>query len=196
MDFLEQVVLGEIRRLTRFASQFEDEFVKAVIGHSEQAVVAQRQLKQKELNSLMARDREIDSIIEHLYEDNVVGKLSDERFMKMSKRYEVEQGELAGLIKSLKTEIEQESDKTMATDLFIATVRKYTRARKLTQRMLNELIDHIEVHQAEKVEGVHVQKLTIHYNCVVSIEIPELLPLPEPDVLIQTRKGVAVSYSA
>ena len=195
VDFLEQVVLGEIRRLTRFARQFENEFAKAVIGHFEQAVVAQRQLKQKELNSLMARDREIDNVIEHLYEDNVAGKLSDERFMKMSKRYEVEQGELARLIKSLKAEIEQESDKTMTTNLFIATVRKYTRARKPTQRMLNELIDHIEVHQAEKVESVHVQKLKIHYNCVGSIEIPDMLPLPEPDVLIQTRKGVAVSYS-
>ncbi|NLV17673.1 MAG: DUF4368 domain-containing protein [Syntrophomonadaceae bacterium] len=143
----------------------------------------------------MARDREIDNVIEHLYEDNVAGKLSDERFMKMTKRYEEEQSELVKLIKSLKAEIGTESDKTMTTDIFIATVRKYTRTRKLTQRMLNELIDHIEVHQAEKVEGVHVQKLTIHYNCVGSIEIPDMLPLPEPDVLIQTRKGVAVNYS-
>ena len=74
-------------------------------------------------------------------------------------------------------------------------VRKYTRAKKLTPRMLSELIERIEVHQAEKVDGVHVQKLTIHYNCVGSIEIPGILPLPEPDVLIRTRKGVAISYS-
>ena len=79
--------------------------------------------------------------------------------------------------------------------MFIATVRKYTRARKLTPRMLNELIDHIEVHQAEKVNGVYVQKLTVHYNCIGSIEIPDVSALPEPDVMIQTRKGVAVSYS-
>jgi len=196
VDFLEQVVLGEIRRLTQFASKFEDEFVKAVIGHSQQAVVAQKQLKQKELITLLSRDREIDTVIEHLYEDNIARKLSDERFIKMSKKYEQEQSELASLIKSLRAELEQESDKAMTTDIFIATVRKYTRTRKLTQRMLNELIDHIEVHQAEKIDGVHVQKLKIHYNCVGSIEIPDVLPLPEPDVLIQTRKGVAVSYSA
>jgi len=196
VDFLEQVVLGEIRRLTQFASKFEDEFVKAVIGHSQQAVVAQKQLKQKELNTLLSRDREIDTVIEHLYEDNIAAKLSDERFMKMSKKYEQEQSELSSLIKSLRAELEQDSDKAMTTDIFIATVRKYTRTRKLTQRMLNELIDRIEVHQAEKIDGVHVQKLKIHYNCVGSIEIPDVLPLPEPDVLIQTRKGVAVSYSA
>lgn len=57
------------------------------------------------------------------------------------------------------------------------------------------MINHIEVHQAEKVEGIHVQRLTIYYNCIGSIEIQDILPLPEPDVLIQTRKGVAVSYS-
>ncbi len=188
-------MLGEIRRLTRFASQFEDESVKAVIGHSEKAVVTQRQLKQKELNSLMARGREIDNVIEHLYEDNVAGKLSDDRFVKMTKRYDEEQSELAKLIKALKAEICTESDRAISADIFMATVRKYTRARKLTQRMLNELINHIEVYQAEKVGGVHVQKLKIHYNCVGSMEIPDILPLPELDVLIQTRKGVAVSYS-
>jgi hypothetical protein len=52
------------------------------------------------------------------------------------------------------------------------------------------------VKPVEKIDGIHVQKLKIHYNCVGSIEIPDVLPLPEPDVLIQTRKGVAVSYSA
>jgi len=83
----------------------------------------------------------------------------------------------------------------MTTDMFITTVRKYTRAKKLTPRMLNELIERIEVHQAEKVNGEHRQKLTIHYNCVGSIAIPDVLPLPEPDIRIQTRKGVAVSYS-
>ena len=82
----------------------------------------------------------------------------------------------------------------MTTDAFIACVRKYTRARKLTPRMLNELIEKIEVHQAEKVDGVQVQRLNIHYSCVGTMEIPQNLPLASPGVLIQTRKGVAVSY--
>ena len=81
------------------------------------------------------------------------------------------------------------------TILIIAIVRKYTRAKKLTQRMLNELVDYIEVHHAEKIDGVHAQKLIIHYNCVGTVEIPNVLPLPLPEVTIQTRKGVAVSYS-
>ena len=83
----------------------------------------------------------------------------------------------------------------MTLDMFIAKVRKYTRANKLTQRMLNELVNYIEVYHAEKIDGIHIQKLRMHYNCVGSIEIPDMLPLPKPEVLIQTRKGVAVSYS-
>ena len=155
----------------------------------------ERQKKQKEYNSLLSRDKEIDRLFDQMYEDNVAGKISDERFSKMTKQYEDEQSGLAERIKTLRTELDKESRRTVGTDMFIATVRKYTRARKLTPCMLNELIDHIEVHQAEKVNGVYVQKLTIHYNCISSIEIPDVSSLPEPDVLIQTRKGVAVSYS-
>ena len=113
----------------------------------------------------------------------------------MAKQYEDEQSDLAGRIKALRAELDKESRRTVGTDMFIATVRKYTRTRKLTPRMLNELIDHIEVHQAEKVNGVYVQKLTIHYNCIGSIEIPDVSSLPKPNILVQTRKGVAVSYS-
>lgn len=195
VDFLEQVVLGEIRRLTRFASKFETEFVKAVMGHSQQAVINGLNSKQRELNALIARDKELDGLFERMYEDNVNGKISDERFQRMTKRYEDEQRELLERIKALKAELEKSSSQSMTTDMFIATVRKYTRARKLTPRMLNELVERIEVYHAEKVNGVQVQKIRIHYNCVGSIEIPDVLPLPEPDVCIQTRKGVAISYA-
>ena len=142
VDFLEQVVLGEIRRLTKFASQFEDEFVKAVIGHSQQAEATDRKLKEKELKALQARDEELDGLFERIYEDNVSGKLSSYRFARMSRRYEEEQKELA-----------------------------------------------------EKIDGVWEQRLRIHYNCVGVIEMPELIPLPAPEVSVNTRKGVVVNYA-
>ena len=94
MDFLEEVVLGEIRRLTKFASLYEDAFVKAVIGHSQQAEQTDRKLKEKELKTLLARDKELDGLFERIYEDNVSGKLSDDRFAKMPRRYEDEQKDL------------------------------------------------------------------------------------------------------
>ena len=195
VDFLEEVVLGEIRRLTKFASLYEDEFVKAVIGHSQQAEQTDRKLKEKELQTLLARDEELDGLFERIYEDNVSGKLSDDRFAKMSRRYEDEQKELAEKIKKLRSEIEKQSSRFMTTDMFIGLVRKYTRVRKLTPRMLNELIEKIEVFNAEKIDGVWEQRLRIHYNCVGTIEIPTVLPLPIPEVSVNTRKGVVVNYA-
>lgn len=195
VDFLEQVVLGEIKRLTKFASHYEDDFVKAVMGSSQQSVALDRRLKEKELAALQARDEELDGLFERIYEDNVSGKLSDDRFSKMSRRYEEEQKEISERIKTLRAEMDKLSSKAVTADMFISTVRKYTRAKALTPRMLNELIDRIEVHQAEKIDGEWVQHLIIHYNCVGAIFIPEVFPLPVPEVSVNTRKGVVVNYA-
>ena len=195
VDFLEQVVLGEIRRLTKYAGLYEDDFLKEVIGHSRQAEETERRLKEKELKSLLARDDELDGLFERIYEDNVSGKLSDDRFAKMSRRYEEEQKELSEKIKKLRSEIEKQNSRAASTDMFVSIVRKYTRARKLTPRMLNELVEKIEVYNAEKIDGEWVQRLRIHYNCVGKMNIPNEPALPIPAVTVNTRKGVFVSYT-
>ena len=195
VDFLEQVVLGEIRRLTKYAGLYEDDFLKEVIGHSRQAEETERRLKEKELKSLLARDDELDGLFERIYEDNVSGKLSDDRFAKMSRRYEEEQKELSEKIKKLRSEIEKQSSRATSTDMFVSIVRKYTCARKLTPRMLNELVEKIEVYNAEKIDGEWVQRLRIHYNCVGEMNIPNEPALPIPAVTVNTRKGVFVSYT-
>ena len=195
VDFLEQVVLGEIRRLTKYAGLYEDDFLKEVIGHSRQAEETERRLKEKELKSLLARDDELDGLFERIYEDNVSGKLSDDRFAKMSRRYEEEQKELSEKIKKLRSEIEKQSSRATSTDMFVSIVRKYTRARKLTPRMLNELVEKIEVYNAEKIDGEWVQRLRIHYNCVGEMNIPNEPALPIPAVTVNTRKGGFVSYT-
>ena len=195
VDFLEQVVLGEIRRLTKYAGLYEDDFLKEVIGHSRQAEETERRLKEKELKSLLARDDELDGLFERIYEDNVSGKLSDDRFAKMSRRYEEEQKEISEKIKKLRSEIEKQSSRATSTDMFVSIVRKYTRARKLTPRMLNELVEKIEVYNAEKIDGEWVQRLRIHYNCVGEMNIPNEPALPIPAVTVNTRKGVFVSYT-
>ena len=194
VDFLEQVVLGEIKRLTKYAVHYEDQFLEAVMGSSQKSAEAEHKRKQKELAAAQARDNELDGLFERIYEDNLAGKLSDERFAKMSQRYEAEQAELSEKIKQLRHEIEKLSSSSVSTDLFLSTVRKYTRAKKLTPRMLNELINRIEVHQAEKINGEWVQRLTIHYNCIGALFIPDTEPLPVPNVTVNTRRGVYVTY--
>lgn len=194
VDFLEQVVLGEIKRLTKYAVHYEDQFLEAVMGSSQKSAEAEHKRKQKELAAAHARDNELDGLFERIYEDNLAGKLSDERFAKMSQRYEAEQAELAEKMKLLHHEIDKLSSNSISTDLFLSTVRKYTRAKKLTPRMLNELINRIEVYQAEKINGEWVQRLTIHYNCIGALFIPDTEPLPVPNVTVNTRRGVYVTY--
>ena len=193
-DFLEQVVLAEIRRLTKFVSHYEKEFAKLMMGFSQKAAADEVRTTLRELDAAIYRDKELDSLFERLYEDNVAGKITDERFARMSSKYEAEQKELRDKIKALQDAVERTKSKTVTADMFISAVRKYTRARKLTPRMLNELIEKIEVHQAEKVDGVWQQKLSIHYHCVGVVSIPQALPLPMPDITMNTRKGVYVSY--
>ena len=194
VDFLEQVVLGEIRRLTKFASKYEALFAQAVMGCSQQNAETEREAMQKEVYSLQARDRELDTLFERIYEDNVTGKISDERFARMSQKYEAEQRDLTARIKELKDAISKSGSQSVTADMFISTVRKYTRAKKLTASMLNELIQYIVVYPAEKIDGVWEQQLEIHYNCIGVIDIPADLPLPAPSVSVNTRKGVTVTY--
>ena len=195
LDFLEQVVLYEVKRLACFASEYENDFIKAMIGRSAKVAENGRIRKQRELDALTARDRELDMLFERLYEDNVAGKIDDARFAKMSKRYEQEQGENAKKIKALRLELKKDEGKRMDIDDFLETVRRYTDATTITKRMVAELIDHIEVYHAEKQDGITNQRVDIHYNCIGAFDVPDRRKIPEADIIMETRKGVALSYA-
>ena len=195
LDFLEQVVLYEVKRLACFASEYENDFIKAMIGRSAKVAENTALRKQRELDALTARDRELDMLFERLYEDNVSGKIDDARFAKMSKRYEQEQGENAKKIKALRLELKKDESKRMDIDDFLETVRRYTDATTITKRMVAELIDHIEVYHAEKQDGVTNQRVVIYYNCIGAFDVPDRRKIPETDIIMETRKGVALSYA-
>ena len=195
LDFLEQVVLYEVKRLACFASEYENDFIKAMIGRSAKVAENTALRKQRELDALTARDRELDMLFERLYEDNVAGKIDDARFAKMSKRYEQEQGENAKKIKALRLELKKDESKRMDIDDFLETVRRYTDATTITKRMVAELIDQIEVYHAEKQDGVTNQRVVIYYNCIGAFDVPDRRKIPEADIIMETRKGVALSYA-
>ena len=195
LDFLEQVVLYEVKRLACFASEYENDFIKAMIGRSAKVAENTALRKQRELDALTARDRELDMLFERLYEDNVAGKIDDARFAKMSKRYEQEQGENVKKIKALRLELKKDESKRMDIDDFLEMVRRYTDAATITKRMVAELIDHIEVYHAEKQDGVTNQRVVIYYNCIGAFDVPDRRKIPEADIIMETRKGVALSYA-
>ena len=195
LDFLEQVVLYEVNRLAAFANEYERDFVKAMMDRSAKVAENDRARKQRELNALLTRDKELDMLFERLYEDNVAGKIDDTRFAMMSKRYEQEQGEIGAKVKTLRLELKKAEGQQMDMEDFLATVRRYTHVTKITRRMVSELIDRIDVYHAEKQGGVTNQQVVIHYNCIGAFDVPDRKKIPEADIIMETRKGVAVSYA-
>ena len=192
VEFLEQVVLQELNRLTKFAKKYEKVFAELIMGQAEQTGTEQREKKQKEIYALNARNRELDKLFNRMYEDNVNGKIDDNRFASMSRQYTEEQTEVAEKVQTLTSELSKQEVLTSTADIFLSTVRKYTRAKKLNERMLNELIEKIEVCKAEKIDGITYQRLRIHYHIIGAIEIPE--EFISQNVELPTRQGVVVQY--
>ena len=111
----------------------------------------------------------------------------------MTASYENEQAENNKRIKLLREELQRQNGQRYAADNFIQMVRKYTNPQEITQIMLSELIEKIEVFHVEKIEGQTVQRLKIYYNFVGEIELPETAKMPE--IKINTRQGVDLVYS-
>lgn len=93
--------------MAAFANEYERDFVKAMMGRSAKVSENDRARKQRKLNTLLTRDKELDMLFERLYEDNVAGKIDDTRFARMSKRYEQEQGEIGAKVKTLRLELKR-----------------------------------------------------------------------------------------
>ena len=97
-------------------------------------------------------------------------------------------------MEELKKAYDEMTDESNKTESFISAVKKYTRVKKLTPLMLNELIEKIEVFQTEIVDGKRTQKIVIYYNCIGAVSIPEDVPVPNVEVTLGTRQGVELTY--
>ena len=105
-DALEQVMLLELRRMTAFLQDKEESFVNLLMDQSVKEAKREAKRRDQELMAMMARCRELDELFTKTYEDNTSGKLSDERFMMLSKRYDEEQLTLKKKIAALQAEID------------------------------------------------------------------------------------------
>ena len=111
-----------------------------------------------------SRIAELDNLFKHLYEDNVTGKLSDERFIKMSHDYEIEQGNLKAMAEVLREEIKKQEKQKTNVKAFISVVKKYTDMQDLDASILREFIDRIEVSHTDKKSKT--REITIVYNFI------------------------------
>ena len=127
---------------------------------------AKRQLEKQE-----RRINELDTLIQRLYEDHVLGKLTAERFTKMSTRYEQEQAKLITSTESLRTLVGSVEAEEVNVQSFLKIVKKYTEPTELTPLLLREFVEKIVVHAPDKSSGHRVQQIDVHYNFIGEIDL-------------------------
>ena len=171
-EVLQNIVLENIQKVISYMKSYEDLFIQEQLAKSTQDEIKKISNSKKELEKAKNRVIEIDNLFRHIYEDNVSGKLTDDRFRKLSFNYDKEQQELKLKIEQLSKEIDNtEKEETNLTQ-FISNVKKYTEITELTPEILNELIEKIIIHQTEKINGKKVQEIDIYYRDVGIISFP------------------------
>ena len=171
-DVLQSIILENIQRLVSYMKDYEDLFIQEQLAKSTQDELKQISKNKKELEKAKNRVIEIDNLFMHIYEDNVSGKISDDRFRNLSFNYDKEQQELKLKIEQLSKDIENTEKKDTDITQFISNVKKYTEITKLSPEILNELIEKIIIHQQEKVNGKKIQEIDIYYRGVGIISFP------------------------
>ena len=171
-EALQIIVLENIQRVISYMKDYEDLFIKEQLAKSTQNELKQIFKNKKELEKAKKRLIEIDNLFMHIYEDNISGKISDDRFRNLSFNYDKEQQELKIKIEQLSKDIENTEKKDTDITEFISNAKKYTEITKLSPEILNELIEKIVIHQKEKVNGKRTQEIDIYYRGVGIISFP------------------------
>ena len=170
---IEQLLLEDLQRVTAYARNHEDEFLRLVTRNSEKALDRELRDCRKEYEQAKARIAKLDTLIQRIYEDNVEGKISDDRFAKLSANYETEQAQLQSRVEELQRFLDDAKEKSLNADHFLALVRKYTDIRELDAEIIREFVERINVFQAEKVDGHRQQRIQIIYNCIGAVDLPD-----------------------
>ena len=168
---LEKVILQRINEMIKLVHNFEDEFIEMVTKQSKDNANKQLKEAKKEYETSMSRTAKLDSLIQKLYEDNVEGKISDERFMKLMQTYELEQQQLNAKVSELKNYLDNESNKKVNIDRFVNVVKKYTHIEKLDCEILREFVSKVLVHKTEIINGEKAQRIDIIFNGLEGIEL-------------------------
>ncbi len=174
VDVLNQLVLQNLREMISFARLYEDEFVKIVVDEHYRQVQLQQRRNQLEYQAALSRDKELDLLYEKLYEEKILGNLTEERFRKLSEKYEDEQAELGQKLKHLRQVVEEEQEHELNADGFLQLVRRYTAPTELTGELLRAFIDKIVVYHKEQIQGETVQRVDIYYKMIGHVELPHM----------------------
>ena len=190
-DALEEVDKLELRRLVEMLEIDESYFAQLLLRKNDEEREKDKKFLESELQKAIARNNTVSQIYEKLYEDNVIGKVSDEWFVELSHKYEKERMNLKAKIADTRHKIEELKNNNSEYEKFISAIRRFMQMDNLTSPLLRELIDHIDIFETEGTGKSRTQRIVIYYRFIGYIELPNATKQTH---IADTRKGVAVEY--
>lgn len=190
-DALEEVVKLELRRLVEMLEIDESYFAQLLLQKNDEEREKDKKFLESELQKAIARSNTVSQLYEKLYEDNVIGKVSDEWFVELSHKYEKERMDLKAKIADTRHQIEELKNTNSEYGKFISAIRRFMQMDNLTSPLLRELIDHIDIFETEGTGKSRTQRIVIYYRFIGYIELPNATKQTH---IADTRKGVAVEY--
>ena len=169
---IDQFVLETIQYACKSVRMDERAFVESIRSASEIWEQSEAKKLKAALKHQEKRYAELDILLKKVYEDNALGRLPDKRYEMLSAGYEKEQAELEQSIKACREHLTQYDEDTDRTEEFLALVHKYTDITELTPVIINEFVDKILVHKAEKIDGERVMEIEIYLNFIGKVELP------------------------
>ncbi len=171
LDHLEEIVLNDLRKVCGYVKNHEKEFIEHYFNESQKQKLQTQMSVKREYARIEKRIKEIDEIIRMLYEDRVLGKITDKRYDSMSLAYEEEQDKLTTRKAEIESMLAQNDKDNQNLDSFIKLLKKYTRIKELTPELLYAFINRIEI--GDKVKNSNSpQEIKIFYNFIGAITIP------------------------
>ena len=161
-----EIVSDKLRQTIQEIHFDQEAFLKKLEQQSQVQFSKNNKRQRQQLQKDEHRSKEIDSIIQKLYEDNLLGKISDERFVKLSQSYEEEQKQLQASISDLTEKLAKQQEDSLNISKFMARISKYTKLPELTVEIVNELIDKIVIHKPTGTKRNRIIQIDIYYNFI------------------------------
>lgn len=179
---IEKLILTAIREVSAYVREDEKQFIRIVRNAASAGQEQTAREQKKRLRQVEKRIAELDELIRKLYEGNATGKIPDKHFNRLLAEYDTEQSALEQEAAGLKEGITAQAEDGMKAQRFVSLVRRYTSFDELTASMLNEFIEKVVVHEADKSTGDRRQKVDIYFN-FIGCFVP-----PKPEVILTAEE--------